>query len=207
MASSSSNERSPSPPPLSAAPSLPTSTSAATTFLIAALGTPFTTSSISVTSPTGQPFYTRTLQTISKPHVTITSSATGAQVGTIIFHAFSRSMTLAVFKKNGGRDEIEISNKHVFKSGYQYKSPTVAAEVEWKSFGEGTSVLIDGSGTAVARFNNERWNAGKERTLEVVDGEGREDVVLEALVGAIAIMESRRRNAKSSIITAGVLGV
>ncbi|KAI4232708.1 MAG: hypothetical protein LQ349_004844 [Xanthoria aureola] len=207
MASTSSNEKSPSPPPLSAAPSLPTTTSPATTFLIAALGTPITTSSISVTLPTGQPFYTCTLQTISKPHVNITSSSTGAQVGTIIFHAFSRSMTLAVFKKDGGRDEIEISNKHVFKSGYQYQSPTLAAEVEWKSFGEGTSVLIDGSGTVVARFNNERWNAGKERTLEVVDVEGREDVVLEALVGAIAIMESRRRNAKNSIITAGVLGV
>ena len=93
-----------------------------------------------------------------------------------------------VFKKDGGRDEIEISNKHVFKSGYQYKSPTLAAEVEWKSFGEGTSVLIDGSGNAVARFNNERWNAGKERTLEVVDGEGREDVALEALVSVCSLL-------------------
>ena len=87
-----------------------------------------------------------------------------------------------VFKKDGGQDEIEISHKHVFKSGYQYQSPTLAAEVEWKSFGEGTSVLLDGSANAVARFNDERWNAGKETTLEVVDGEGREEVVLEALV-------------------------
>ncbi len=99
-------------------------------------------------------------------------------------------MTLAVFKKDGGRDEIDIGHKHVFKSGYQYKSPTLAAEVEWKSFGEGTSVLIDGSGTAVARFNNERWNAGKERTLEVVDGEGREDVALEALVSVCSLLSS-----------------
>ena len=99
-------------------------------------------------------------------------------------------MTLAVFKKDGGRDEIEISHKHVFQSGYQYRSPKLAAEVEWKSFGEGTSVLIDGSGNAVARFNNERWNAGKERTLEVVDGEGREDVALEALVSVFFIFGS-----------------
>ncbi|KAL8820907.1 MAG: hypothetical protein Q9223_000957 [Gallowayella weberi] len=116
-------------------------------------------------------------------------------------------MSLTVFKKGGGRDAIEIGHKYVFKSGYQYQSPTLAGEVEWKSYGEGSSVLIDNSGNAVARFNNERWDSGKEKTLEVVDGQGREEVVMEALVGAVAIMESRRRNGKSSIITAGVLGV
>ncbi|KAL8803962.1 MAG: hypothetical protein Q9182_002834 [Xanthomendoza sp. 2 TL-2023] len=204
---SSSNEKSPSPPPLSSAPALPSSSSSTTTFLITALGTPITTSSISITSPTKEPFYTCSLQTVSKPHVVINSCSGGGQVGTITFHAFTRSMSLVVFKKGGGRDEIEIGHKHVFKSGYQYQSPTLTGEVEWKSFGVGSLVLIDGSGNAVARFNKEGLNSGKEQTLEFVDGQGREEVVMEALVGAIAIMESRRRNGKNSIITAGVLGV
>ena len=53
--------------------------------------------------------------------------------------------------------------------------------MEWKSYGEGASVLVDGKGEAVARFETARWDANVERELEVVSGK-EEGVVLEALV-------------------------
>ena len=46
-----------------------------------------------------------------------------------------------------------------------------------------TSSLVDGNVNSVARFDNENLTGEKTRTLEVVDGEGRKEVVLEALVG------------------------
>ncbi|KAL9026914.1 MAG: hypothetical protein Q9180_007406, partial [Flavoplaca navasiana] len=92
-----------------------------------ALSTPITTSSISITSPTGQPLYAWALQTISKPHVVITPIPTDVQVSTITLHAFVKSMDLAISNQDGMRNEI------IFKRGYQYRSPTLEEEVERKS--------------------------------------------------------------------------
>ncbi|KAL8993643.1 MAG: hypothetical protein Q9169_006192 [Polycauliona sp. 2 TL-2023] len=172
-------EESPTPPPLSSAPSLSTS-SPPTAFLVTALGNPVSTSSISITSPTGEPLYTCALHPISKPHVTVTSTNTSAEIGTVVFHALPRRMTL-VGSKDSDWEEIKVGHKHVFKSGYQYKFLTLEGEVKWKSYGEGSSILVDGSGNAVARFDNARWNSNVKRTLEVVDWMGGE-VVEEALV-------------------------
>lgn len=91
-----------------------------------------------------------------------------------------------------------MGHKNFLKSGYQYLSPTLGGEVEWKSYGEGFSVLLDAGGNAVARFDNKTWGGGKERVLEVVvdddddDGDGkggrREEVMIEVLVSMLGLL-------------------
>ena len=155
----------------------------------------------------GSGLYTIALHSISRPHVIITSTSTGKDVGSITFHPFSRSISLVV---NGL--ESEIKHKGVFKSGYIYASPTLHQQLEWK--GGATSTLIDEKGNAVARFESHRLQGWRGKTVEIVSRVGgeeenevkakaEEDWVLEVLTSAVAVMELRRRRSRNSAGGAG----
>lgn len=87
-------------------------------------------------------------------------------------------MTLGVFEKDGGRDEIEVGHEHVLKCGYQYLSPLLDEEVEMNDYGEGLLVLVGSMGNAIASSHRERWVLKKQRTLKIVGGEGRALIIV-----------------------------
>ena len=152
--------------------------------------------------------FTAALHLVSKPHVIISTTGTdshggsgggsGRQIGTITMHIVSRTLA-ATFSPTSSSSPVSVDLVHRkgFKAGYTYMSPSLNQTLTWK--GSSTAILVDGNGNPIARMVMSRigdlsW--AKERTVEVLapwnDMMGGQ-VAEEVLVGAVGIMEIRRR--------------
>ena len=149
--------------------------------------------------------YTAALHLVSKPHVIISSTDShsgggGRQIGTITMHVVSRTLAVTFSPSSSSSStstSVDLTHRKGFKAGYTYTSPSLNQTLTWE--GSSTAVLMDGNGMPMARMVMSRigdlsW--AKERTVEVlapwnemVGGRVAEEV----LVGAVGIMEIRRR--------------
>jgi len=130
----------------------------------------------------------------SKPH-TIFYAANNAVVGSVSFHAFSRTVDLNVH----GR-KVSLKASSMWKHAREFSSPASGSTFKWKTdgmFSGGDLICLDERQQAIARFQTSMWAVKKDGKFEVAPVVTR-PTMDELIVSGIAMIEERRRRSNAA---------
>lgn len=130
--------------------------------------------------------YTVQLQ-MRKPHITINSVATGAAMGTVIFHSLTTRIDTTVHSS-----PIILTAGGLLKNSYTYSSPALGGgKLTWKTRNFKLDLIcMDEQNMPIARFVFNNWSLRKCGTFEMIGpGLDRVDVMEETLVTGLALVE------------------
>ncbi|KAL8663188.1 MAG: hypothetical protein Q9168_008138 [Polycauliona sp. 1 TL-2023] len=140
----------------------------------------------------------------SKPHMTITSSASGSAIGTATFHNWSRGIDLEIHGH-----ALTFDSEGMFTRAYGYHSPAFGGEkLRWESdgFWGGDLVLVNGRKEWIARFDASMFSMSKTGKIQVVNGGIMGAALDEIIVTGCAMVEMQRRRRRSNAAGAGAAG-